>query len=42
MSAFDENSFYYAENEKMRGTKEKPRWWMVHVEYRKKLSTPVT
>lgn len=40
--AFDPNSLYYVENAKMRGTEEKPRWFMVHVEYRKKLSSPVT
>ena len=26
----------------MRGTEAKPRWFMVHVEYRKKLTKPVT
>lgn len=41
-SAFDENSPFYVENVKMRGTAEKPRWSMVHVEFRKKLSKPVT
>lgn len=41
-SAFDEKSLYYVEDEKKRGTLEKPRWSMVHVEFRKKLSTPVT
>lgn len=41
-SAFDENSAYYVANAKTRGTVEKPRWSMVHVEFRKKLSKPVT
>ena len=40
--AFDENSAYYVENPKMRGSEEKPRWYMVHVEFRKKLTEPVT
>ena len=42
LSAFDENSAYYVENVKNRGTEAKPRWYMVHVEFRKKLSKPVT
>ena len=42
MGAFDENDPYHVANEKNRGTKEKPRWYMVHVEFRKKLSKPVT
>ena len=42
LSAFNENSAYFVENKKMRGTQEKPRWYMVHVEFRKKLSKPVT
>lgn len=41
MSAFDENHPYYVTNPKQRGTKDKPRWSLVHVEFRKKLSTPV-
>ena len=42
LSAFDENAPYFAKNPKMRGTLEKPRWFMVQVEFRKKLSKPVT
>lgn len=38
VSAFDENSLYFSE----KGTKDKPRWFLVHVEFRKKLSSPVT
>ena len=41
-SALDENSPFYVENPKMRGTEAKPRWSMVHVEFRKKLSKAVT
>lgn len=41
MSAFDESHPYYVTNAKQRGTKEKPRWSLVHVEFRKKLSAPV-
>ena len=41
-SVFDENSPFYVEKANMRGTMEKPRWSMVHVEFRKKLSKPVT
>jgi len=41
-SAFDENAAGYVENAKQRGTEAKPKWFMVHVEYRKKLSKPVT
>lgn len=41
MSAFDETSPYYVKNAKTRGTKENPRWSLVHVEFRKKLSKPV-
>ena len=41
-SAFDENAPYYVKNATQRGTEEKPRWFMVHVEFRKKLSQPVT
>lgn len=40
-SAFDENSPFYVDNDKMRGTPDKPRWMMVHVEYRNKLTKPV-
>ena len=42
LSAFDEKAPYYVSNAKMRGTMEKPRWFMVHVEFRKKLTKPVT
>ena len=42
LSALDENAPYYVKNAKMRGTDAKPRWFMVHVEFRKKLSKPVT
>lgn len=41
-SAFDENSPYYPKTANQRGTEAKPRWYMVHVEFRKKLSKPVT
>lgn len=41
MSAFDEKHPYYVTNPKQRGTKANPRWSMVHVEFRKKLSKPV-
>lgn len=41
-SVFDENSPFYEENSTRRGTEAKPRWFMVHVEFRKKLSKPVT
>lgn len=40
-SAFDETHPYYVQNAKQRGTKDKPRWSLVHVEFRKKLSKPV-
>ena len=40
-SAFDKNHPYYVQNDKMRGTEGKPRWSMVHVEFRQKLSAPV-
>lgn len=42
MGAFDENNPYFVENVKMRGKDENPRWYLVHVEYRKKLAEPVT
>ncbi|KAK3702931.1 hypothetical protein LTR37_014780 [Vermiconidia calcicola] len=42
LSALDENAAYYVKNPKMRGSVEKPRWFMVDVEFRKKLSKPVT
>ena len=42
LGAFNENSAYYEAKEGRRGTLEKPGWSMVHVEYRKKLSKPVT
>lgn len=42
MGAFDKDGPYYVENEKQRGKQDNPRWFMVHVEYRKKLSKPVT
>lgn len=42
LSAFDENAPYYVKNPKQRGTEDKPRWFMVHVDFRKKLSKPVT
>ena len=42
LAAFDPNNPYFVQNEKMRGTQEKPRWYLVHVEFRKKLITPVT
>lgn len=41
MTAFDEKHAGYVENAKMRGTEAKPRWSLVHVEFRKKLSKPV-
>ena len=42
LSALDESHPYYVENPKNRGTEAKPRWYMVHVEFRQKLSKPVT
>ena len=42
MGAFDKNDPYYVENAKQRGSEDKPRWFMVHVEFRKKLTKPVT
>lgn len=41
LSALDENAAYYVKNPKMRGSVEKPRWFMVDMEFRKKLSKPV-
>ena len=42
LSAFDENAPYYVKNATQRGTEERPRWFMVFVEFRKKLSKQVT
>ena len=42
LSAFDETSHNYVPNPKTRGTQDKPRWYLVHVEFRKKLSVPVS
>jgi predicted RNA-binding protein with PUA-like domain len=42
LTAFEEGHHGHVKNPKMRGTEAKPRWFMVHVEFRKKLSAPVT
>ena len=42
LTALDEKAAYYVKNPKMRGSVEKPRWFMVQVEYRKKLSKSVS
>ena len=42
MTAFDEKSPYFVKNPRQRGTPENPKWYMVQVEFRKKLTSPVT